>query len=258
MAGGALAGAAHLGRGLAWWRSRPRLMLLGVLPALLVLVVVGAGLVALLLVTDDLVAAATPFADDWATGLRTVLRVGLGLALLLAAGFLATVTFTAIVLAVGDPFYEHIWRRAEASLGGEVPGAGLGMWRSLRDSGALLLVGLASGLMVLVLGLLPVVGAAAGAALGILVAGRLLAAELLSRPLEARGMDRRARARLLAAHRAEVLGFGVVTQLCFLVPLGAVLVMPAAVVGATGLARDLLADPAAMPGQAPSVPPRSV
>jgi CysZ protein len=35
-----------------------------------------------------------------------------------------------------------------------------------------------------------------------------------------------------------VLGFGVATQLWFLVPLGGVLVMPAAVAGATILARE--------------------
>jgi CysZ protein len=37
-----------------------------------------------------------------------------------------------------------------------------------------------------------------------------------------------------------VLGFGVATQLCFLVPLGAVATMPAAVAGSTMLARELL------------------
>lgn len=241
---GALAGAAHLGQGLTTWRRRPRLMLLGVAPALVVLALLGAALVVLLLVAGDLAASATPFADGWATPLRTVLRVGLAIALLLAAGFLATVTFTAITLAVGDPFYERIWRAAEADLGGPAPEGGLGWWRSLRDSGVLLVVGLVSGVVVLVLGLLPVVGAVLGALLGVVVAGRLLASELLARPLEARGMDRHARRQLLGAHQAEVLGFGVATQLCFLVPLGAVLVMPAAVVGATSLARDLLDDPA--------------
>lgn len=246
-----LGGAAHLGRGLATWRTRPRLMLLGVLPALLVLLLLGGALVALLLRADDLAGWATPFADDWSGPVRTAVRVGLAIALLLAAGFLAMVTFTAVVLAVGDPFYEHIWRQAETALGGEVPEGGVGWWRSLRDSAVLLLVGLATGLLVLVLGLLPVVGALVGAVLGVLVAGRLLAGELLARPLEARGMDRHARRRMLADHRAEVLGFGVATQLCFLVPLGAVLVMPAAVVGATGLARDLLAE-----SPSPSTPGR--
>ena len=41
-------------------------------------------------------------------------------------------------------------------------------------------------------------------------------------------------------NRARVLGFGVATQLCFLIPGGAVAVMPAAVAGATSLARTML------------------
>jgi CysZ protein len=39
-----------------------------------------------------------------------------------------------------------------------------------------------------------------------------------------------------------VLGFGVAVQLCFLVPGGAIVVMPAAVAAATHLTRDLLAE----------------
>jgi CysZ protein len=41
-----------------------------------------------------------------------------------------------------------------------------------------------------------------------------------------------------------MLGFGVATQLCFMVPLGAVATMPAAVAGATLLGRVAAATPA--------------
>ena len=44
----------------------------------------------------------------------------------------------------------------------------------------------------------------------------------------------------MRGRRARILGFGVATQLCFLVPLGAIITMPAAVAGATVLARSLL------------------
>jgi CysZ protein len=97
---------------------------------------------------------------------------------------------------------------------------------------------------VLLVGFLPVVGPVLGIAAGLVVSGRLLASELLARPLEARGLDRAARRELLRRNRGGMLGFGVATQAFFLIPLGAILVMPAAVVGATGLARDLLAEPA--------------
>ncbi len=98
-------------------------------------------------------------------------------------------------------------------------------------------------MVLLLLGLLPVVGAAIALVGGLLVSGRLLAGELLARPLEARGLDRHQRRELLRRRRGPVWGFGLATQAFFLVPLGAVAVMPGAVAGATMLARDLLAEP---------------
>lgn len=238
-------GPSYLLRGLGMWRRRPGLMLLGMLPALLVLAAVLAALVGLLLHVGDLVAWATPFADDWAEALRGLLRVGLALLVVLGFVVVSSLTFTAITLTVGDPFYERIWVETERMLGGEVPDQGPGFWKSARDGAALAGTGVLLGAGVFVLGLLPVVGTVVGLVLGVAVSGRLLAAELVSRALEARGMDRVARAEVLRRDRGAVLGFGVATQLCFLVPLGAVVVMPAAVVGATVLARDLLERPVA-------------
>lgn len=237
-------GPAYLVRGLGMWRRRPGLMLLGMLPALLVLAAVLAALVGLLLHVGDLLAWATPFADDWAETLRGLLRVGLAVLVVLGFVVVSSLTFTAVTLTVGDPFYERIWVETERMLGGEVPDQGPGFWRSAKDGAALAGAGVLLGAGVFVLGLLPVVGTVVGLVLGVTVSGRLLAAELVSRALEARGMDRIARAEVLRRDRSAVLGFGVATQLCFLVPLGAVAVMPAAVVGATVLARDLLERPA--------------
>ena len=87
--------------------------------------------------------------------------------------------------------------------------------------------------------------------LGILLSGRLLATELSSRAFEARGIPSTDRRMLLRGHRAKLLGFGVATQLCFMVPLGAVLTMPAAVAGSTILARSVL-DAAAAARAAPA------
>jgi CysZ protein len=44
----------------------------------------------------------------------------------------------------------------------------------------------------------------------------------------------------MRGRRRRALGFGVATQLCFLVPFGAVLTMPAAVAGAAELSQSLL------------------
>ncbi|TYL51656.1 hypothetical protein FXB39_07650 [Nocardioides sp. BGMRC 2183] len=233
-------GAGYLARGFALWRHRPGLMLLGMVPALLVAVLMAALLIALVLVADDLVDWATPFADDWDDTVRGVFRVALYLLILAGAGFLAMITFTGLTLAVGDPFYERIWAEVERMLGGDAPTEGVGWWRGMKDGGVLIGFGFLTAAVVFLIGLLPVVGSFVGAAVGLVLAGRLLAGELISRPLEARGMDRAAQAALLRGHRGTALGFGVAVQACFLVPLGGVLVMPAAVAGATMLARDVL------------------
>lgn len=235
-------GAGFLLRGLRLWRERPRLMLLGILPALVVGVVVLALLITLIFVADDLVGWATPFADDWDDAVRGLFRGALYLLVLAGASLLAIVTFTGLTLAVGDPFYEKIWKEVELSLGGDVPDHGVGWVRGAVDGLVLVVLGVLTAVGVFVVGLLPVVGSVVGAVLGLVVAGRLLAGELVSRPLEARGMDRAARAALMRRHRGAMLGFGVCVQACFLVPLGGILVMPAAVAGATYLARAALED----------------
>jgi CysZ protein len=236
----AAGGAGHLARGFGMWKRRPGLMLLGMLPALIVFLLLLAAFLVLLWKVDSLVDWATPFADDWSTTARTVLRIGLMLAVLAAAVFLAAVMFVGLTLAVGDPFYERIWRATEEMLGGPVPNQGPGFWRSTADSVAFAGISVVCGVAVLVIGFLPLVGPILGAVVGLLVSGRLLASELLTRPLEERGMDRDARRELLRRHRGGMLGFGVATQVFFLIPLGAIVVMPAAVVGSTTLARELL------------------
>lgn len=233
-------GAGYLLRGLRLWRERPSLMLLGIVPALIVAAFVFALLVVLVLYADDVVAWATPFADDWDDAVRGVFRGALYLVVLVGAVMLAIVTFTGLTLAVGDPFYEKIWKEVELSLGGDVPDRGIGWIRGAVDGLVLVALGIGTAIVVFLIGLLPVIGTVVGAVLGLVVAGRLLAGELVSRPLEARGMDRAARAALMRSHRAAMLGFGVCVQACFLVPFGGILVMPAAVAGATYLAREAL------------------
>jgi CysZ protein len=239
-------GAGFLLRGLRMWRERPALMLLGIVPALIVLVLLTGLFVAMVLLADDLIGWATPFADDWSDLWQGVLRIGIYVAVVVGSVFLSVIAFTGLTLTIGDPFYEKIWKETELMLGGDVPAKGVGWLRGAVDGLGLVVLGIATTLMVFAIGLMPVVGPIIGPVLGVVVAGRLVAGELVSRGLEARGMDRAARKELLADHRSTMLGFGVVVQACFLVPFGAVLMMPAAVVGATMLAREVLdAQPAA-------------
>ncbi|KAA9105595.1 EI24 domain-containing protein [Microbacterium rhizomatis] len=230
-------------RGFGWWRRRPWVMARGLLPAAIVSVVLLGGLIVLGVEAPAIADGLTPFADGWPGFWSTLLRVAVGTAVFGAAIVVAAVTFTALTLIVGEPFYDRIWRAVETDLGGAVPDGRYGFWRSVADGLSLIargvLVALAAGLI----GFVPVVGSVLAAIIGTALAGWLIADELSSRALTARGLDARSRRALLRAHRGRVLGFGVATQLCFLVPLGAVIVMPAAVAGSSLLAHSVLGEP---------------
>ncbi|MEJ3404594.1 EI24 domain-containing protein [Rathayibacter sp. YIM 133350] len=233
-------GIGMLARGFGFWGRRPGVMLLGLVPAAIVFVLIVAALVALGLNVVPLVDAITPFADGWPEFWATGLRVLTGALLFGVVIVLAAVTFTALTLAIGDPFYERIWRAVELELGGEVPVAGAGLWRSIRDGAVLIGLGIVTAIGVGIIGFIPVVGSIAAPVLGVVLSGRLLAIELTSRAFEARGMSSAQRKAVLRSRRGQVLGFGVATQLLFLIPLGAVFTMPAAVAGSTMLARGAL------------------
>ncbi|MDQ1129184.1 EI24 domain-containing protein [Microbacterium sp. SORGH_AS_0888] len=211
-------------------------MALGLLPAAIVSLVLGAGLIALGASLPALTDAVTPFADGWPGVWAVLLRVTLGAAIFGAALALVAVTFTALTLMVGEPFYDRIWRATEERLTGAVPAEGTGFWRGVADALSLVARGAGVGVVCFLIGLVPLVGGVAAAVVGVAWTGWLLADELTSRALTARGIDRRGRRRLLRSARPRTLGFGIATQLFFLVPLGAVVTMPAAVVGATALA----------------------
>lgn len=234
--------------GFGWWRVRPGLMLLGLVPGAIVSLLLGAGLVALGFWVTPLAEALTPFADEWVTPWPTVLRLALGTAVFGAALLLSATLFTALTLLIGEPFYDRIWRGVERI---EAPTTQLdrdpGFWAGISDAVSLIARGVLAALAAFLIGLIPIVGGALGAVTGILLSGWILADELSGRALTARGVDHRERRRMLRAHRARALGFGIATQLCFLIPLGAVLTMPAAVVGATRLAHGVLPTGAVVP-----------
>jgi CysZ protein len=233
-----------LGRGLGMWATSPRLMLLGAIPALLVAIVYAALLIFFFTQLDSLAAWITPFADQWEETWRTAARIAAGAALTGLAVVLVVFTFTAITLAVGDPFYERIWREVEQRLGNAPQDSDEPFWRSVPrgiGNGLRLLLFTASfAIPLFLLALVPVVGQIAAPVLGALFGGWLLAVELTGFAFDARKRSLRERRKTLAVRRPTALGFGVATYLLFLIPFGAVLVMPAAVAGATLLSRSAL------------------
>ncbi|WP_328944815.1 EI24 domain-containing protein [Streptomyces sp. NBC_00250] len=233
----------YLVQGQKWVGQHGRWFGFGLLPGLVTLVLYVGALVGLGYGADDLVAWATPFADDWTSpwlgmfrGTLTALVVALGL-------FLAVITFTAVTLLVGQPFYESLSEEVDRSEGGEVPESGLPLWRELwisaRDSLRVLLRVAFYGILLFACGFIPVVGQTVVPVIGFCVSGFFLAEELTAVAFQRRGVELKERLQLLRGRRMAVLGFGVPLTLAFIVPFVAVFLMPGAVAGATLMAREL-------------------
>jgi CysZ protein len=247
------AGARLLGRGLRMWLSAPRLMLLGAIPAIIVGIVYVTAIVLVAINLDAIATWATPFAGQWTEPYRTLTRIAAALAIIAVSILLVVATFTALTLTLGDPFYEKIWRRVEERLGGIPDEVEVPLWRSIRlglvDGIRLVLFAAMVGIVLFFGSFIPVVGQTLIPVLGATTGGWVLAVELTGRAFEARGISPGNRRRLLKRSRAMALGFGVSTYLLFLIPFGAVLVMPAAVAGAALLSRAALEREAARSGE---------
>ncbi|GAU68417.1 hypothetical protein SSP35_07_02190 [Streptomyces sp. NBRC 110611] len=232
-----------MGKGQRWVAQHGRWWGFGMIPALIALVLYAGVLTALAIWSGDIAAWATPFADDWGSPWQGLLR-GVFVALLIAGGLLLSVlTFTAVTLLIGDPFYESLSEKVEESEGHCPPGPGLPLWQeiliALRDSVHVLLRAAGFGILLFALGFVPVIGQTVIPAIGFCVSGFFLAVELTSVALQRRGIPVRERLRLLRGRTALAVGFGTPLVLLFLVPFVAVVLMPGAVAGATLLVRDL-------------------
>jgi CysZ protein len=240
------AGVGLLLRGFAVYGRDPGLVLLGLIPAFIAGVLLVVALVVLIAFIGDISSAVTWFADGWSAGWRDTVRTIAGISVLGLSALLAIVTFTSITLAIGDPFYEKISERVEQRYGG-VPGAVDRPWwsefaRGIGESIRLIALSALLGVPLFLLGFLPVIGQSVVPAIGALVGGWFLAVELVGVPFARRGRSLADRRAALRTNRPLAVGFGAAVFVCFLIPLGAVIVMPAAVAGGTLLARRILGD----------------
>ena len=247
-----VAGTRTLGAGFGVILRSPRLLLLGALPALISTLLLLGSLGALIYFSGDLTGWLTPFADDWDQPWRGALRIVLGAALVGAAALLGSVTFIALTLLIGGPFYEHIAEKTEEQLGLDTSGDGAGLarqfGRGVRDSVKLLLIALVGAIPLFALGFVPVVGQIAAPVLGALFGAWVVTMEMVGLVFQRRGLSLADRRRTLRGHRAAVFGFGLPTYLLCLIPVAQLIVIPSAVVGGTMLAHRFLG---------PAGPPRA-
>ncbi|MFJ8041765.1 EI24 domain-containing protein [Kitasatospora sp. NPDC096147] len=238
-----VAGMGYLVKGQKWVARHGRWWGFGMIPALIALVGYVAALGVLGVYADDVAQWATPFADDWGSPWQGLVRGAVQVAVLGVGFGLSVVTFTAVTLLIGQPFYESLCEKVDETEGGAPAKPEVPLWRELvvsaRDSLYVLVRVLAFGVVLFLAGFVPVVGQTVVPVLGICVSGYFMAAELSAVALQRRGIAQPERLRLLRGRLGLALGFGAPLMVLFLVPFVTVLAMPGAVAGATLLARDL-------------------
>ncbi|CAM3298536.1 EI24 domain-containing protein [Kibdelosporangium persicum] len=232
------------GQGLGILLRRPKLLLLGAIPAVLTTLLLLGGMIALVTWIDDLATWVTPFADDWSAGWQTTIRIAAGVALFAAAVTIGLIGFSALTLAIGAPFYEYIAEKVEDDLGGVPDAVDLPWWRLLgmgiRDGIILVLWSLLYTIPLFVAGFIPVVGQFVVPVLMAMVAAWFLALELVAVPFYRRGMALRQRRAHMRKRRMLTLGLGLPASLLCAIPLLAIIVMPVAFVGGVLVAREVL------------------
>jgi CysZ protein len=240
-------GAGLLTRGLSLIARRPRLFLLGAIPPAITSVIFTGLLIALITQLDPAVEWLTPFADGWARGAATTIRVLVGGALVAGAVLVMVISFTTLTLALGSPLYDKLSESVEREFG-DVPeldeSVARGIFRALRQAVGLIAVAALGALLLFATGFVPVIGQTVVPVVSAIFGGWMLGIELVGSPIERRGWlrlaDRRAAMR---ARRLRVLGFAVPTFLLLAIPFVGVVVFPIATAGGTILARQLLGEP---------------
>ncbi|MDO3647835.1 EI24 domain-containing protein [Nocardia mangyaensis] len=238
-------GFTYLLNGQRWMARHGRQYGFGLLPGAIALLLYTAALVALAVWGYDLASALTAFADDWSSPWQGLLRGFVTVLLFALALLLSVLSFTAVTLLIGQPFYEALSERVDRSVSpdGTAPESNLPLWQELwisaRDSVRILIRALVWGVLLFALGFVPVVGQTAVPVLAIFVTGFFLTEQLTAIALQRRSIELRQRLILLRSRKMLVWGFGVPLAAAFLIPVVAVFLMPGAVAGATLLARDL-------------------
>lgn len=238
------AGVGLLLRGFRLVFSSPKRVLVGALPAVITAALMITGWVFLFMSIDSIAGWLTGFASSWSETWRDVAEVAVGISVIAVGLGLSVLLFTAITIMIGGPFYEYIAEEVEDELGGVPEAEQVGWWRGLLVGlrGTLLLVGtsILFAIPLFFCGFIPVIGQTVVPVLAVCINGYLLGIELTGIPFTRRGRSFKQRRQALATRRALVLGFAVPAYLLCLIPLAAIIVLPAAMAGGTVLSHRLL------------------
>ncbi|MCD2186362.1 EI24 domain-containing protein [Actinomycetospora soli] len=225
----------------------PRLLRLGALPALATAVLYVGALVVFVRYLGDLVGLLTSFAAAWSPGARDLAEVVVGTALVAAVALVAVLTFVAVTLAIGGPFYEKLSEIVDDTVGSVPDGPGRSWFGSVRDGLLLVALSVLVAIPLFVAGFVPVVGQTVVPVVAALVGGRLLVLELTAPALERRGLGLAARRRVVRSRRLLGWAVGVPTYLLCLIPLVGIVAVPIGAAAATLVARELQGEPTGVP-----------
>lgn len=155
---------------------------------------------------------------------------------LIASGFV----ITRFGVILGSPFYNQLAERIEARYLGRVPDEPFTVASALGDMGRALRFevtksGLAmlSGLVVVAIGFVPIVGQIASSVLGIALAAWVACMDYFDRALDRRRLSFREKHHYVTTRRPGSIGFGLVAALCSFVPVANLFLVPVCIAGGT-------------------------
>ena len=227
----AAAGAWHVPAGFGFLLRRPGLWPFAVLPVLLAIVLISAGVVAGFFLIPWVVARFAP------APLSVPVWVEMSASFLLATVTVGSGAFLglATALALTSPVLDTLSSKVESRVRGRSTGSGKALhWEALQALRGSLYF-LVAAPVVFVLGLVPFVGPLLSLAFG----GGALAFQMTDPALTRRGMSFGQKRRWHRSWRAESLGFGLAGMVGLLVPFANLILGPALVTGGTLLVLDL-------------------
>jgi CysZ protein len=230
----AAAGAWHVAAGFWFLLRNPSLWPLAVLPTLLAVVFLVAGVFAAAYSFRWVAGWVLPGPDRVPAFLNLVLTLALGLGTLVGGALLGL----ALALLISAPVLERLSRRVEARARGQVAAADTNLRWEVAQSlkGSLYFLAAAPG--VLLLSFIPLVGPVLGAVWG----AHALAFQQTDMALGRRGLSFGARRAWHRRYRAESLGFGLMALLALVVPFANLLLAPVLTVAGTLLVLELEED----------------